>query len=150
MTPSMPSKSRNVDDFLGFQLKNVKILEFKGAEKDRNKDAVHTFIQKWMDIHDLQATPDKARPKETSLSLKGKAYKWWMAMNYNTHPKSWKDFQDLFCNEFLPKNEKQKNWNSWDACCMAGNTLTQYISKYREAILKLEGLDEFQKLRGFL
>ena len=33
---------------------------------------------------------------------------------------------------------------------MAGNTLTQYISKNRQAILKLKGLDEFQKLRGFL
>ena len=29
-------------------------------------------------------------------------------------------------------------------------TLTQYISKYREIILKLEGLDDFQKVRGFL
>ena len=28
--------------------------------------------------------------------------------------------------------------------------LTQYISNYREAILKLQGVDELQKLRGFL
>lgn len=28
--------------------------------------------------------------------------------------------------------------------------LIQYISNYREAILKLEGLDEFQKLRVVL
>ena len=33
---------------------------------------------------------------------------------------------------------------------MVGNTLTQYISKYREAILKLKGLDEFHKHRGFI
>ena len=91
-TPSMPSKSRDVDDFSGLQLKNVQIPKFKGNEKDCSKDAVHTFIQKWTDIHDLRATLDRARSKETSLSLKGKAYKWWMAMNYNTRPKSWKDF----------------------------------------------------------
>ena len=71
-------------------------------------------------------------------------------MTHNARPKSWKEFQDLFCKEFLSKNEKQKNWNTWDSCCTVGHTLTQYISKYREAILKLEGLDEFQKLRGFL
>ena len=29
-------------------------------------------------------------------------------------------------------------------------TLTQYVSKYRETILKLEGLDDFQKIRGFI
>ena len=29
-------------------------------------------------------------------------------------------------------------------------TLTQYVSKYRGIILKLEGLDDFQKVRGFL
>ena len=29
-------------------------------------------------------------------------------------------------------------------------TLTQYISKYREISLKLEGLDDFQCVRGFI
>jgi len=29
-------------------------------------------------------------------------------------------------------------------------TLTQYISKYWEIIPKLEGLDDFQKVRGFI
>ena len=29
-------------------------------------------------------------------------------------------------------------------------TLTQYISKYHEVILKLEGLDNFQKFHGFI
>ena len=29
-------------------------------------------------------------------------------------------------------------------------SLTQYISKYRSVILKLEGLDEYQKVRGFI
>ena len=31
---------------------------------------------------------------------------------------------------------------------MEGLTLTQYISKYRSIILKLDGLDDFQKIRG--
>ena len=33
---------------------------------------------------------------------------------------------------------------------MDGLTLVQYISKYRELILKLNGLDDFQRVRGFL
>ena len=33
---------------------------------------------------------------------------------------------------------------------MENLTLTQYISKYREISLKLEGLDDFQCVRGFI
>ena len=33
---------------------------------------------------------------------------------------------------------------------MGNLTLTQYISKYRSVILKLDGLDNFQKVRGFI
>ena len=33
---------------------------------------------------------------------------------------------------------------------MEGLTLNQYVSKYRKVILKLDGLDEFQKVRGFV
>ena len=33
---------------------------------------------------------------------------------------------------------------------MEGLTLNQYVSKYREVILKLDGLDDFQKVRGFV
>ena len=40
--------------------------------------------------------------------------------------------------------------NAWDHCKMEGLTLTQYVSKYRDVILKLNGLDDFQKVRGFL
>lgn len=29
-------------------------------------------------------------------------------------------------------------------------TLPQYMAKYREIILKLDGLDDFQKVRGFI
>ena len=34
-------------------LKNLKPPTFQGEEKDWNKDFVHTFIQKWMDLHVL-------------------------------------------------------------------------------------------------
>ena len=33
---------------------------------------------------------------------------------------------------------------------MGNLSLTQYISKYRGVILKLDGLDKFQKVRGFI
>ena len=33
---------------------------------------------------------------------------------------------------------------------MDNATLAQYISKYRELILRLDGLDNFQKVRGFI
>ena len=35
-------------------LKNLKPPTFQGKEKDQNKDFVHTFIQKWMDLHVLR------------------------------------------------------------------------------------------------
>lgn len=33
---------------------------------------------------------------------------------------------------------------------MEGISLNQYISNYREIVLKLKGIDEFQILRGFM
>ena len=106
--PSMPSTSRDGDEFLKVQLKNVQTREYKGMEKDCNKDTVHTFLQKWVDIHCLGATPDRGGPLETSISLKDKAFKWWMVMDYDLRPKSWRELQDVFCKEFLPQNEKQE------------------------------------------
>ena len=35
----------------GAMLKNMKPPMFKGEERDRNKDAVHTFLHKWTDLH---------------------------------------------------------------------------------------------------
>ena len=48
------------------------------------------------------------------------------------------------------QNEKDQNWTAWDKCKIEGLTLNQYVSKYREVILKLDGLDDFQKVRGFV
>ena len=35
-------------------LKSLKPPTFQGEEKDQNKDSVHTFIQKWTDLHVLR------------------------------------------------------------------------------------------------
>ena len=35
-------------------LKNLKPLTFRGEEKDQKKDSMHTFIQKWTDLHVLR------------------------------------------------------------------------------------------------
>ncbi|MCO5573356.1 hypothetical protein L7F22_027125 [Adiantum nelumboides] len=131
-------------------LKNMKPPAFKGEERERSKDAVNTFLHKWSDLHALRRTPDNICALETSLSLEGKAYKWWMSLKMADRPTSWTRFQEVFRKEFLPENEPDRNWAAWDKCRMDKLTLTQYISKYREIILKLEGLDDFQKVRGFL
>ena len=131
-------------------LKNLKPPTFKGEEKQRNKDAVNTFLLKWNDVHALRGTPDRIRALETSLSLEGKAYKWWMSLKVANRPKTWARFQEIFRKEFLPENESDRNWTAWDTCVMDRLTLTQYVSKYRGIILKLDGLDEFQKIRGFI
>ncbi|MCO5575776.1 hypothetical protein L7F22_029581 [Adiantum nelumboides] len=131
-------------------LKNMKPPAFKGEERECSKDAVNTFLYKWSDLHALHRTPDNICALETSLSLEGKAYKWWMSLKMADRPTSWTQFQEVFRKEFLPENAPDRNWAAWDKCRMDKLTLTQYISKYREIILKLEGLDDFQKVRGFL
>ncbi|MCO5591548.1 hypothetical protein L7F22_045534 [Adiantum nelumboides] len=131
-------------------LKNMKPPAFKGEERERSKDAVNTFLHKWSDFHALRRTPNNICALETSLSLEGKAYKWWMSLKMANRPTSWTRFQEVFRKEFLPENEPDRNWAAWDKCRMDKLTLTQYISKYCEIILKLEGLDDFQKVRGFL
>ena len=65
-------------------------------------------------------------------------------------PHSWEDFEKVFKKEFLPINELQRLWREWDKCSMEGISLNQYISNYREIVLKLKGIDEFQILRGFM
>ena len=73
-------------------LKNLKPLMFQGEEKDQNKDSVHTFIQKWTDLHVLRQTSDEQRALETSLSLEGKAYKWWLSLDETARPRTWNAF----------------------------------------------------------
>ena len=87
------------------------------------------------------------QPIEASLSLTGKAYKWWMSLS--TRPTTWTEFERIFHQEFLPINEVERSWVSWDKCSMEHKSLTLYIFYYREIVLKSKGIDEFQTLRGF-
>ncbi len=130
--------------------KHMKPPVLKGEDRDRNKDSVMTFLQKWRDVHDLRKADESVKILEASLTLEGRAYKWWMSLDSTTRPTTWEEFEKAFRKEFLPENEKERNWAAWDYCKMEGLTLTQYVSKYRDIILKLDGLDDFQKVRGFL
>ena len=130
-------------------LKNLKPPGFKGEDKEQNKDTIDTFLSKWGEIHDMRGTLDKNKPRHTYLSLEGKAYKWWMAYKPHKKPKTWASFESAFRKEFLPSDEKRRNWQAWDYCRQKYRTLNQYVSMYRDIILKLEGLDDFQKIRGF-
>ena len=125
-------------------LKDLKPPVYNGEEKERNKDAINTFLQKWQDFHRLRNTPPENQVVEASLSLGNKAYKWWMSLREaNKIPRYWPEFEQAFLKEFLPENELERAWEAWDKCNMGKNTLNQYISNYREAVLKLKGIDEF-------
>ena len=76
--------------------KNIKPPIFKGEEKERNKDVVNTFLHKWTGLHDLRRTSDGVRVLEASLSLEGKAYKWWMSLKVTDCPSTWSKFQEVF------------------------------------------------------
>ena len=105
-------------------LKNMKPPAFKGEERERSKDAVNTFLHKWSNLHALRRTPDHVRALEASLSLEGKAYKWWMSLKVSDRPTTWTRFQEVFRKEFLPENEPDCNWAAWDKCRMDRLTLT--------------------------
>ena len=128
-------------------IKDLKLPTFRGKEREQNKDSVNMFLAKWLDLHALRHQPSQVQPVEASLSLTGKAYKWWMSLS--TRPTTWTEFERIFRREFLPVNEVERSWVSWDKCSMEHKSLTQYISDYREIVLKLKGIDEFQTLRGF-
>ena len=98
----------------------------------------------------LRNTLDSLCAIESSLSLEGKAYKWYMSLSMAARTSTWSCYQEIFWKEFFSKNEQDCNWGDWDVCQMGNLTLTQYISKYRSVILKLDGLDNFQKVRGFI
>lgn len=72
----------------------VTIPKYKVEEHDDYKDSVSIFLCNWGDIHCLQGTPDHARAIEMSLSLKGKAYKWWtmFSLTRQRHGMSFRKF----------------------------------------------------------
>lgn len=72
----------------------------------------------------LKSMLDQKRIVETSLSIKGKAYKLWMNFPTTSHPKPWNEFQDLFSKDFLRGNKQAKNWDVWDICHMFGLSLS--------------------------
>ena len=101
--PSAPSATLEAA-----MLKNMKPPVFKGEKHDCNKDAIHTFLHKWADMHRLRRTPTAIMATETRLSLEGKAYKWWMSLPVETHPKILEEFEAVFRKEFLPEMRKSK------------------------------------------
>ena len=98
----------------------------------------------------LRNTLDSLRAIESSLSLEGKAYKWYMSLSMAAHTSTWSRYHKIYLKEFFPENEQDRNWGVWDVCQMGTLTLRQYISNYPSVILKLDGLDNFQKVHGFI
>ena len=85
--------------------KDLKPPQFNGEERDRNKDTIFTFLQKWEDLHKLKNTPPECQVLEVSLSLGPKAYKWWRTLEEaNRLPETWAQFETIFLKEFLPEN----------------------------------------------
>ena len=83
-------------------IKDLKPPLYDGKEADRNKDALNTFLQKWHDLHSFKHTPDNIRALEGSVTLRGKAYKWWMSMRAKgTEPCTWTAFEKAFKKEIF-------------------------------------------------
>ena len=123
---------------------------YQGKERECNKDAINIFLHKWGDLHALHHMPNSIRALGTSLTLEGKTYKWWMSIDMHNRPTTWAKFEEIFRKKFLHENETDRNWTAWDKCRMDNLTLPQYVAKYHEIILKLDGLDDFEKVRGFI
>ena len=95
-------------------LKNMTPPVFEGEDRERNKDAVNTYLHKWNDLHKLWNTPNSLCAIESSLSLEGKAYKWYMSLSMAARTTTWSGCQEIFQKEFFPKNEQDCNWGDWD------------------------------------
>ena len=97
-------------------LKNMTPPMFKREDLERNKDAVNTYLHKWNDLHTLRNTPDFLRAIESSLSLEGKAYKWYMSLSVAARTSTRSCYQEIFRKEFLSENKQDRNWGDWDVC----------------------------------
>lgn len=73
-----------------------------------------------------------------------------MSHDAGVHPSTWAAFEEKYRKELFPINKKDSKWMAWDKCRMDSLAVTQYISKYREIILRLDGFDDFQKIRDFV
>lgn len=150
-TPSEAARGEpSASERVRIAAKDLQNLSFSGEEKEMTKDTVVVFLANWTDYHELTGTRDHLRPTETGLFLRGKASRWCLSLaEPGLRPETWKDFQDLFRKEYLPENELLRNWSKWDDCRMGSLTLAQYLSNYREAMLRLP-MDHFQRWRGFI
>ena len=90
-------------------LKNMTPPVFKGEDWERNKDAVNTYLHKWNDLHTLRNTLDSLCAIEFSLSLEGKAYKWYVSLSMVGRTSTWSYNQEIFQKEFFPENKQDCN-----------------------------------------
>ena len=97
-------------------LKNMTPSVFKGKDQEQNKEAINTYLHKWNDLHMLINTLDSLRAIESSLSLEGKAYKWYMSLSMAARTSTWSHYQEIFQKEFLLENKQDQNWGDWDVC----------------------------------
>ena len=75
-------------------------------EHEHNKYVVVTFLHMWTSLHHLHCTLDADEVVQASLSLEGKAHKWWMSLLNTSCHNTWVKFDVAFKKEFLPKKEK--------------------------------------------
>ena len=77
-------------------LKNMTPPMFKGEDRERNKDAVNTYLHKWNDLHTLRNNLDSFLAIESNLSLEDKAYMWYMSLSMTTCTTTWSHYQEIF------------------------------------------------------
>lgn len=75
-------------------LKDLKLPSFGGEGKKQNKDAISIFIYKWASIHSVSRSFEDVGLVEASLSLMGKAYKWWKYVRERL--RTWGEFETNF------------------------------------------------------
>ena len=61
----------------------------------------------------------------------------------------WANFEIAFYKQFLPSSKKKNKWKFQDLYKQKHCFLAQYISLYRDIVIKLDGLDDFKKVVGF-
>ena len=90
-------------------LKSTKPPMYHREDRECTKAAVNTFVHKWSSLHALRRNPNPVCVVETSLSLEGKAYNWWMSLKPHNKPKTWTQFQYVFRQELLSNNKPDKD-----------------------------------------
>jgi hypothetical protein len=94
---------------------------------------------------------DQTHIEHASFNLQDIAHRWCRkVVNDKQEPKTWKDLQVMFTNNFVPSDERNRSLDDWFFVAQRNLSMHEYADKYREIIHSIsEEIPVYLQALGF-